>query len=71
MSDQEKIQAEEILCSNISTSTIEYYATDACYKAFQSEFTAAMADVESEEEREYLYSRFPNIRTEILSQLNI
>jgi len=71
MTDEQKHQAEEILFSNISISTIEYYVNDACYKAFESEFTAAMADVEDEEEREYLYSRFPNIRTEILSQLNI
>lgn len=71
MNDQEKSQAEEILYNNISISTIEWEATNACFEAFQSEFTAAMADVESEEEREYLYSRMTDIRTEILKQLNI
>jgi len=71
MSDQEKIQAEKILTNKISIRTIEYYVTDACYKAFESEFTAAMADVEDEEEREYLYSRMSDIRTEIYKLLNI
>jgi len=71
MTDEQKHQAEEAMHNSISVSAIEYEASNACFSAFESEFTAAMADVESEEEREYLYSRMTDIRTEIFKQLNI
>jgi len=71
MTDYDKHRAEEQLQNSISVSSIEYEASNACFSAFKSEFTAAMADVQDEEEREYLYSRMSDIRTEIFKLLNI
>ena len=71
MTDYDKNRAEEELQNRISVSSIEYEASNACFSAFESEFTAAMADVQDQEEREYLYSRMSDIRTEIFKLLNI
>ena len=71
MTDYDKHRAEEQLQNRISVSSIEYEASNACFSAFESEFTAAMADVQDEEEREFLYSRMSDIRTEIFKLLNI
>lgn len=71
MTDYDKHRAEEDLQNRISVSAIEYEASNACFSAFESEFTAAMSDVQDQEEREYLYSRMSVIRTEIFKLLNI